>query len=87
MRLDLNPHGIKVTGIHPGMVETEFSVVRFKGDGERASNVYKGLEPLKGDDVADLILFAITRPAHVVVADMIVFPKAQASATVVKREL
>lgn len=87
MRLDLNPYGIKVTGIHPGMVETEFSVVRFKGDGERASNVYKGLEPLKGDDVADLILFAITRPAHVVVADMIVFPKAQASATVVKREL
>jgi NADP-dependent 3-hydroxy acid dehydrogenase YdfG len=87
MRLDLNPHGIKVTGIHPGMVETEFSVVRFKGDSERASNVYKGLEPLKGDDVADLILFAITRPAHVVVAEMIVFPKAQASATVVKREL
>lgn len=85
MRLDLNPHGIKVTGIHPGMVETEFSLVRFKGDSDRAQSVYKGLTPLKGSDIADLILFAITRPAHVVVADMIVFPTAQASATVVKR--
>ncbi|MBS1555854.1 MAG: SDR family NAD(P)-dependent oxidoreductase [Bacteroidetes bacterium] len=87
MRLDLNPHGIKVTGIHPGMVETEFSLVRFKGDTDRAQGVYKGLTPLKGSDIADLILFAITRPAHVVVADMIVFPAAQASATVVKRTL
>ncbi|MCA4899446.1 MAG: SDR family NAD(P)-dependent oxidoreductase [Bacteroidota bacterium] len=87
MRLDLNPHGIKVTGIHPGMVETEFSLVRFKGDTDRAQGVYKGLTPLKGSDIADLILFAITRPAHVVVADMIVFPTAQASATVVKRAL
>jgi len=87
MRLDLNPHGIKVTGIHPGMVETEFSLVRFKGDTDRAQGVYKGLTPLKGSDIADLILFAITRPAHVVVADMIVFPTAQASATVVKRTL
>lgn len=87
MRLDLNPHGIKVTGIHPGMVETEFSLVRFKGDTDRAQGVYKGLTPLKGSDISDLILFAITRPAHVVVADMIVFPAAQASATVVKRTL
>jgi 3-hydroxy acid dehydrogenase / malonic semialdehyde reductase len=85
MRLDLNPHGIKITGIHPGMVETEFSLVRFKGDSNRAHSVYKGLTPLQGSDIADLILFAITRPAHVVVADMIVFPTAQASATVVKR--
>lgn len=87
MRLDLNSHGIKVTGIHPGMVETEFSLVRFKGDSDRAQGVYKGLTPLQGSDIADLILFAITRPAHVVVADMIVFPTAQASATVVKRML
>ncbi|MFM8914631.1 MAG: SDR family NAD(P)-dependent oxidoreductase [Flammeovirgaceae bacterium] len=85
MRLDLNPHGIKVTGIHPGMVETEFSLVRFKGDTDRAQGVYKGLTPLNGNDIADLILFAISRPAHVVVADMIVFPTAQASATVVRR--
>jgi 3-hydroxy acid dehydrogenase / malonic semialdehyde reductase len=87
MRLDLNPYGIKVTGIHPGMVETEFSLVRFKGDEERARNVYKGLQPLKPEDIADIILFTLTRPDHVVLADMVVFPKAQASAAVVKRDL
>lgn len=85
MRFDLNPSGIKVTAIHPGLVETEFSLVRFKGDADRAKNVYKGLEPLHGEDVADLILFALTRPDHVVVADLVVLPRAQASATVVKR--
>ncbi|MFN8691308.1 MAG: SDR family NAD(P)-dependent oxidoreductase, partial [Cyclobacteriaceae bacterium] len=87
MRLDLNPSGIKVTAIHPGLVETEFSLVRFKGDAERAKSVYKGLEPLHGEDVADLILFALTRPDHVVVADLVVLPRAQASATVVKRQV
>ncbi|MBS1507194.1 MAG: SDR family NAD(P)-dependent oxidoreductase [Bacteroidetes bacterium] len=86
MRIDLNPYGIKVTGIHPGMVETEFSLVRFKGDAERAKNVYKGVNPLKPEDIADIILFTVTRPAHVVLADMIVFPTAQASATTVKRD-
>jgi 3-hydroxy acid dehydrogenase / malonic semialdehyde reductase len=85
MRIDLNAYGIKVTAIHPGLVETEFSLVRFKGDAERAANVYKGLEPLKGQDIADLILFALTRPAHVVIADLVVLPTAQASATIVKR--
>ncbi|MFM8834049.1 MAG: SDR family NAD(P)-dependent oxidoreductase, partial [Cytophagales bacterium] len=85
MRLDLNPHGIKVTGIHPGMVETEFSLVRFKGDSNRAKNVYQGLTPLSANDIADLILFALTRPPHVVLADVIVLPTAQASATVAKR--
>jgi 3-hydroxy acid dehydrogenase / malonic semialdehyde reductase len=86
MRIDLNPYGIKVTGIHPGMVESEFSLVRFKGDRERARNVYKGLQPLKPEDIADLVLFTITRPPHVVLADMTVFPVAQATATVIKRE-
>lgn len=86
MRFDLNPHGIKVTSINPGMVETEFSLVRFKGDEERAKNTYKGLQPLVANDIADLILFALTRPAHVVIADMLVLPVAQASASVVKRE-
>lgn len=85
MRIDLNAHGIKVTGIHPGMVETEFSLVRFKGDTEKAANVYKGVEALRGEDIADLILFVVTRPAHVVIADLVVLPTAQASATVVKR--
>jgi 3-hydroxy acid dehydrogenase / malonic semialdehyde reductase len=86
MRFDLNPHGIKVTGIHPGMVETEFSLVRFKGDAERAGKVYQGLTPLHATDIADIILFTVTRSAHVVLADMIILPTAQASATVVKRE-
>jgi 3-hydroxy acid dehydrogenase/malonic semialdehyde reductase len=86
MRLDLNAYGIKVTAIHPGLVETEFSLVRFKGDAARAATIYKGIEPLKGDDIADLILFALTRPAHVVIGDLVVFPVAQASATVVNRQ-
>lgn len=86
MRIDLNAYSIKLTAIHPGLVETEFSVVRFKGDADRASNVYKGFDPLQGKDIADLILFALTRPAHVVIADLLVLPTAQASATLVKKE-
>jgi len=85
MRLDLNPFGIKVTGIHPGLVETEFSLVRFKGDAEKSGSVYKGLQPLKGEDIADIILYVLTCAPHVVLADITVFPKAQASSTVVKR--
>lgn len=86
MRIDLNAHSIKVTAIHPGLVETEFSLVRFKGDEQRAASVYKGFDPLQGQDIADLILFAVTRPLHVVVADLVVLPTAQASATVVKKD-
>ena len=86
MRLDLNPFGIKVTSIHPGLVETEFSLVRFKGDAEKASAVYKGIQPLTADDIADMILYVLSVPDHVVIADMVVFPKAQASATMVKRD-
>ena len=87
MRLDLNAYGIKVTAIHPGLVETEFSLVRFKGDAERAATAYKGIQPLVGEDIADLILFALTRPPHVVIADLVVFPTAQASATIVNRQV
>ncbi len=87
MRIDLNAHGIKVTAIHPGLVETEFSLVRFKGDTTRAASVYKGYKPLQPQDIADLILFALTRPPHVVVADLVILPVAQASAVVVKKEL
>ena len=87
MRIDLNAHNIKVTSINPGMVETEFSLVRFKGDAEKASTVYKGFDPLKAMDIADIILFTITRPAHVLLADITVFPTAQASATHVKRSI
>lgn len=85
MRIDLNPYGIRVGGIHPGMVETEFSEVRFKGDAERAATVYKGLQPLRPEDIADIIHFVVTRPYHVNIADLIVYPTAQASATVVNR--
>jgi 3-hydroxy acid dehydrogenase/malonic semialdehyde reductase len=85
MRIDLNPYGIKVTSIHPGMVETEFSLVRFKGDVERSANVYKGLTPLSAQDIADTILYTVECPPHVVIADLVILPLAQASATVVKR--
>jgi 3-hydroxy acid dehydrogenase/malonic semialdehyde reductase len=86
MRLDLNPFGVKVTSINPGMVDTEFSLVRFKGDQQKASTVYKGLVPLKGEDIADIILYVLNAPGHVVLADITVLPTAQASATVVKRD-
>lgn len=85
MRLDLNPFGIKVTGIHPGLVETEFSLVRFKGDAGRASTVYKNIKPLSGADIADIVLYVLSAPDHVMIADLVVFPKAQASAVVVNR--
>jgi 3-hydroxy acid dehydrogenase/malonic semialdehyde reductase len=81
MRMDLLPHRIKVTAINPGMVETEFSIVRFKGDKERAKNVYKGFEPLLAQDIADAIWFAVSRPAHVNINDMLIMPTAQATAT------
>lgn len=87
MRMDLNPYGIRVGAIHPGMVETEFSEVRFKGDTERAANVYKGLTPLKAKDIADIILFVVSRPYYVNIADLMVLPVAQASATLVKKTL
>jgi 3-hydroxy acid dehydrogenase / malonic semialdehyde reductase len=86
MRLDLNPHGIKVTNVAPGAVETEFSLVRFKNDEKRAEAVYKGFMPLTPQDVAETIAFAVTRPAHVVMADITLFPIAQASATVLRRD-
>ncbi len=87
MRMDLNQYGIRVGAIHPGMVETEFSEVRFKGDVERASKVYQGFEPLKPEDIADIIHFVVSRPYHVNIADLIVMPTAQASSTILKRDL
>lgn len=86
MRIDLNPFGIKVSAINPGLVETEFSKVRFKG-GAIADTVYKGYKALQPEDIADIILFAITRPAHVNIADLLVFCTAQASSTIVKKEI
>jgi NADP-dependent 3-hydroxy acid dehydrogenase YdfG len=87
MRLDLNPFGIRVIGVHPGLVETEFSLVRFKGDADRSKTVYQGLQPLTAEDIADTIAFAVSRPPHVVLADIVILPTAQASATVLKKKI
>ncbi len=87
MRLDLNPYGIRVGAVNPGLVETNFSKVRFKGDINRADQVYKGYMPLQPEDVADAILFAITRPPHVNIADLTMMCTAQASSTIVKKEI
>ncbi|MFI1771228.1 SDR family NAD(P)-dependent oxidoreductase [Thalassobellus citreus] len=86
MRIDLNPFGIKVGAISPGLVETEFSQVRFKGD-KIADNVYKGFKALQAKDIAEIIYFAISRPPHVNIADLLVFPTAQANSTLIKKEL
>lgn len=85
MRLDLNEHGIRVGAINPGLVETEFSQVRFKGDEDRAEQVYKGFKALQPEDIADIIHFTVTRPYHVNIADLVVMPTAQASSTMVKK--
>jgi len=87
MRIDLNAYGIRVGAVNPGLVQTEFSDVRFKGDADRASKVYQGFQPLKPEDIADIILFVVTRPYHVNIADLVVMPTAQASSTIVKKEL
>lgn len=83
MRLDLVQHGIKVSNIAPGLIETEFSLVRFKGDQDKADKVYEGYEPLRAEDIADVIWFMASRPAHVNIADVLIMPTAQGSATVV----
>lgn len=85
MRIDLNGTGVRVGAVNPGLVETEFSKVRFKGDEERADNVYKGFQPLKPEDIADIIYFVVTRPYHVNIADLVVMPTAQASSTIVDK--
>ena len=86
MRIDLLPHKIKVTAIHPGAVDTEFSEVRFKGDKDRAKKVYDGYEPLHAKDIAEIIWFAASRPAHVTINDLLIMPTAQASTSHLLRE-
>lgn len=85
MRIDLLPHKIKVTAIHPGAVETEFSVVRFNGDQERADQVYEGFEPLVAQDIAETIWFVVSRPHHVNINDLVIMPTAQASVNHLER--
>ncbi len=86
MRLDLNPYNIKVTTINPGLVETEFSEVRFKGDKDRAKKVYQGFDPLQANDIAEVVKFTLDRPSHVLLSDITILAGAQATATLVNRK-
>lgn len=86
MRIDLLSHGIKVTAVHPGAVETEFSLVRFKGDALRAGKVYQGFEPLSAEDVAEVVWFAASRPKNVVLNDIVMTPLAQAGSAYIHRK-
>ena len=85
MRLELVPHGIRVTNIAPGAVETEFSVVRFKGDQAKARSVYENYTPLSADDIANCVSYCVNVPAHVQIADMTIFPSAQSDATTIHK--
>ncbi len=87
MRVDFHQLGFRVVNIDPGLVETEFSEVRFHGDTEKAKTVYQGYEPLTGNDIAECITFAVNAPSNVVIADMMVLPKAQSTATIVHKNL
>lgn len=85
MRMDLLQHGVKVTAIHPGAAETEFSLVRYKGDASKAAPVYAGYQPLSAEDIADITFFAATLPAHVCINDLVVTPTAQANGVLVHK--
>jgi len=86
MRMDLLPFGIRVSSIAPGAAETEFSLVRFKGDEDQASAVYRGFTPLDAKDIAEAVQFIVTRPPHVSIHDLVIMPSAQASATLIKKD-
>ena len=86
MRHDLTKYGIKITNIAPGAVETDFSLVRFKGDVERAKKVYEGFDPILPEDVADAILYAINTPNRVTIADIVIYAKAQSAPTMIHRK-
>ena len=85
MRIDLNQKNIKISQVNPGLVNTEFSKVRFKNDQKKADNVYEGMEPLLAKDIADVIEFILIRPENVNISDITVLPKSQASSTIVNR--
>jgi len=86
LRIDLNPYGIRVGAIHPGLVETEFSMVRFKGDETRSKNVYATINALQAEDVANAIGYMVSVPPHVTIADITLLPTDQANATVLNRQ-
>jgi 3-hydroxy acid dehydrogenase/malonic semialdehyde reductase len=87
MRIDLNKTGIKVGAVNPGLTQTDFSKVRFKGDEAKAEKVYQGFEPLQPEDIADIISFVVSRPYHVNIADLTVMPSAQASSSILNKNL
>ena len=86
MRIDLLPHGIKVTAVNPGAAETEFSLVRFKGDADKAKSIYKGFDPLQANDIADVVWFAASRPPHVNLNDIVITPLAQANSVYINKK-
>ena len=86
MRIELTEFGIRVTNIQPGAVETDFSLVRFKGDAERAATVYAGYEALKANDIADAIAYCVNAPMHVTVSDMTIYPSAQSEPRTIHRK-
>ncbi len=86
LRIDAFGNRVRITTVDPGIVETEFSLVRFRGDEERARGVYEGLQALQPDDVADAVLWAVTRPAHVNIGEIVLWPTDQASTTLVRRQ-
>ena len=86
MRIDLLPHGIKVTAVNPGAAETEFSLVRFKGDTEKAKSIYKGFDPLQANDIAEVVWFAASRPPHVNLNDIVMTPLAQANSVYINKK-
>ena len=86
MQIDLLKYNIKVSSVAPGMVDTEFSTVRFKGDSKTADETYNGFVPLYAQDIAEVIQFVVSRPAHVNIHDILVMPSAQATATIIKKE-
>jgi NADP-dependent 3-hydroxy acid dehydrogenase YdfG len=87
LRIDLVDTPLRVTNIKPGLVETNFSVVRFRGDKEKADNVYRGIKPLNGDDIAEVVYFAASAPEHMQVAEVLVMPTYQATGTIVSKKL
>lgn len=86
MRIDMLPHGIRVTSIRPGAAETEFSLVRYHGDAERAKKAYQGYKPLTAEDIAETIYFAASRPPHVNINDIVIMPTAQANTSYIHKE-
>ncbi|MFN3305811.1 MAG: SDR family NAD(P)-dependent oxidoreductase [Candidatus Kapaibacteriota bacterium] len=87
MIIDFNGTNVRITNVDPGLVETEFSIVRFHGDEEKAKTVYKGYKPLTGKDVAVVILFCVTLPEHITIQDILITPTAQATATIVSKKI